>query len=262
MTITTPTPTATHPAGTGSTRARALIARAAIACLIVSALVTQLIYEIQKSQRHTEAYARSIPAVVGDFAGTFTYLTNACLAGAFLIWCIWALRNPERTEPVWLKAMTTGATANVLFVGIFYNSFLRSTTPPDAIMWINETLHTVVPLALIIDMLVGPHRTLRPRYAWASWGIGVVWAFYTLIRGPLAVDRTTGHSGWYPYAFVDPRLLPFGNVGSIAVCLAVLTVIGLIALLHITVQNRRGGLVDLAKRSGSSVPTEPTSGVR
>lgn len=217
----------------------AIVARAAVSGLIIAALVTQLLYEIQKSQTKAEGYARSIPVVVGDFAGTFTYLTNACVSAAFLAWCLWAVRNPVRREPTWMKAMTTGAVANVIFVGVFYNSFLRPTTPPDAIVWINESLHTIVPLALVADMFMGPCRRLQPRHAWVSWGIGVVWAFYTLIRGPHTIDRATGHVGWYPYAFVDPRILPFGDVGSILVCLAVLAVIGTIALVHIKIQNRR-----------------------
>lgn len=59
---------------------RTFLIRAAMAVLITVALGTQLIYEIQKSQRQPEIFARSISTVVGDFIGTFTYLTSACVA--------------------------------------------------------------------------------------------------------------------------------------------------------------------------------------
>lgn len=83
--------------------------------------------------------------------------------------------------------------------------------------WINDVLHRVLPLVLLLDwLLVAMPRRLRADPELIAWWLAfpLVYGIYTLIRGPI-VD-------WYPYPFIDPR--GQGYV-SLVIGLVVLTVV-------------------------------------
>ncbi|MFD3703062.1 Pr6Pr family membrane protein [Nocardia sp. NPDC058658] len=83
--------------------------------------------------------------------------------------------------------------------------------------WINDVLHRIVPLVLLLDWLfVAMAKRLRPTPELVGlWLIfPVAYGVYSLIRGPM-VD-------WYPYPFIDPRVQ--GYV-SLAIGLVVLLVV-------------------------------------
>lgn len=83
--------------------------------------------------------------------------------------------------------------------------------------WINDVMHRILPLVLLLDWLfVTMDRRLRPTPALiGAWLIfPVLYGVYSLIRGPI-VD-------WYPYPFIDPRTQ--GYV-SLAIGLVVLLVV-------------------------------------
>ena len=67
----------------------------------------------------------------------------------------------------------------------------------------------------------------------------IVWAIYTLIRGPFTPNEITGASYWYPYPFLDPHLSPNGyaSVGFYVVMIAIL--IGLVAAFAIYISRRK-----------------------
>ncbi|MFC6012635.1 Pr6Pr family membrane protein [Nocardia lasii] len=83
--------------------------------------------------------------------------------------------------------------------------------------WINDVLHRIVPLVLLLDWLFVPmaarlRATPRLIGLWLIFPVG--YGVYTLIRGPI-VD-------WYPYPFIDPRTQGYG---SLTIGLAVLLVV-------------------------------------
>ncbi|MGY0500458.1 Pr6Pr family membrane protein [Nocardia sp. FBN12] len=66
--------------------------------------------------------------------------------------------------------------------------------------WINDVLHRIVPLVLLLDWLFVPMaKRLRatPELVGLWLIFPVAYGVYSLIRGPI-VD-------WYPYPFIDPR---------------------------------------------------------
>lgn len=84
--------------------------------------------------------------------------------------------------------------------------------------WINDVLHRIVPLVLLLDWLfVAMAARLRPSPELIGlWLIfPVAYGVYSLIRGPI-VD-------WYPYPFIDPR--PPLGVTSMVLGLVVLLVV-------------------------------------
>ena len=67
----------------------------------------------------------------------------------------------------------------------------------------------------------------------------IVWAVYTLIRGPITPNQLTGADYWYPYPFLDPNnsLNGYFSVSFYVILIAV--IIGLVAAAAIWVTRRK-----------------------
>jgi hypothetical protein len=89
-----------------------------------------------------------------------------------------------------------GATVLYLtFVGAAYWLLLRN--DPVAIPWVNDVVHGITPLAVIVDWVFAPPRTRLTAGRASRWLIfPIVYLFYTFIRGPIV--------HWYPYSFISP----------------------------------------------------------
>ncbi|MDZ5079066.1 Pr6Pr family membrane protein [Nesterenkonia sp. HG001] len=154
---------------------------------------------------------RDIGTTIGNFFSYFTILSNSA-AAVFLIWA--GLRHllqgrRIREDPPALAIGLACVTSCTLITGAVYNTLLRhlplpqGTEPPD---WSNEVLHLVVPLFLFADLLLGPRRRALPwRSLWVVVGFPLVWAIYTMVRGPLVTNPESGAPYWYPYPFLDPH---------------------------------------------------------
>lgn len=223
-------------------------ARLGVAALTATALVTQLVYELQKAAVSSNAYGHDPVAVVGDFLGTFTYWTCMLLTAALVLSAATVLRRGR--EPRWMSIVFVACSANVFFVGVFFNLFLRHTIPPDSILWINEVIHVVVPLYALADALLGHHRVVYLLEAVPAAVPGIVWTTYTQVRGPGAIDRATGELGWYAYTFTDPRFVPGGVIGAVTVCAILTAIITGIALCSIAIARR---LRSARERAGSAI---------
>lgn len=96
-----------------------------------------------------------------------------------------------RRRPEWFEVLRAAVTTYMVPTGIVYNMLLRDIELPQGatLAWSDEILHVWGPLYLLIGWLFAPGR-LRLEWKHLLWVIGspLVWAVYTLIRGPLTYD--------------------------------------------------------------------------
>lgn len=173
---------------------------------IVAAVVTQLTV----SMTRTAAAGGDVATVFANFFSFFTILSNV-IAAVVLTWAaIASLRDPAQARSsLGLSAALACAITYMAITGIVYNALLRGITLPqgsEPVPWSNEVLHLVAPLFLLLDLLIGPaRRALRWRVVGVIIAFPLLWVTYTLIRGPLVTNPTTGDPYWYPYPFLNPN---------------------------------------------------------
>lgn len=158
-------------------------------------------------------------APVGDalwrLVGYFTILSNTALA----IVC-GALALPSARHLIGPRGMLSMATA-ILLVGIGYSVALRDVWNPQGWQAVaDHALHDVTPLLFLAIWSLSPHGALGWRDALGAIAAPVAFCLYAFARG--AFD------GWYPYWFIDAKLLSAWQVAGNIVWLLVFT--ALIAL--------------------------------
>lgn len=157
----------------------------------------------------TVAYQFAERAGKGDFspANFFSFFTIQSNLFAAAILLVAGLRADQGGEdsPTW-DLVRGAATVYMATTGVVYGLLLSGYT--DALQtpvpWVNNVLHRVMPLVLVLDWLLLPpaHRIpFRRALLWVVYPLAYL--AYTLIRGP-RVD-------WYPYPFLNPA-----NVGGYA----------------------------------------------
>jgi uncharacterized membrane protein SirB2 len=190
-----------------------------------------------------------LPTVIANFFSYFTILSNLIAVVALVVAGVWMLRTrplrqaqrAESVEPAWLATLLACASTYMIVTGVVYNLLLRN-IPIAGIsdVWTNETLHVVIPLVMLADVLFAPRRRRLP------WGalltavaFPIVWAAYTLIRANLITAPRTGDPWWYPYPFLDPHLQG-GYLGVIAYIVGIAVAIIAVAAAVVWVGRRRG----------------------
>src|SRR5690606_17307947 len=87
--------------------------------------------------------------------------------------------------------------------------------------WSNEVLHVIVPLIMVFDWLFAPGRNTL---SWNVIGVVViypiVWAVFTMVRGPFIFSDAMQRMGWYPYPFLDPGTGGYPSVALYALLIA------------------------------------------
>lgn len=218
--------------------------RLAAAGLGVAAITRQLALSIGNALAAQTPWASHLPTIVTNLFSYFTILSNLMAAVALLIGGIWLLRTRRTTEaePFWLATLLACASTYMIVTGIVYNLLLRS-LPIAGLsdVWTNESLHVVIPLVLLLDVLIAPHRRALPwRTVAVIAAFPVVWAVYTLVRAGLITGPATGDPWWYPYPFLDPHLVPGGYLGVAGYIVGIAAVIVGVGALVVWVGRRRG----------------------
>ena len=215
------------------------VLRVVFAVAVAAAIIAQLAATVSK----TAEGGRSVPIVVTNLFSYFTIDSNALtvvtlLIGAFLL----VARKGD--DPNWFAVLRVCMTTYMATTGIVYNMLLRNvevTAGGEPIPWSNEILHLVGPVYIVLDWLFAPGRTPLPY--WKSIRIVVifpiVWAIYTLIRGPLVPNELTGASYWYPYPFLDPHNSPNGYLSVAFYVILIATIIALVCAAAIWVSRRK-----------------------
>lgn len=160
---------------------------------MLAAIIAQLVRSIER----TIADEGDVGFLLQNFFSFFTIESNVLAVVSFVLGA--ALVALARTETRAVTIFRLVAVTYMTVTLIVYNLLLRGIELPQGqtVPWSNEILHVAGPLLLIADWLLAPGRTrLEWRHVWAVVVFPVLWAAYTLIRGPV-VD-------WYPYPFLDP----------------------------------------------------------
>lgn len=179
------------------------------AALILAAVAHQLIITVTNALEATTPHGSHLPTVLANFASFFTIESNLSAVVALLLAGLWGLRAAEgEREPRGLAILLACASTYMITTGIVYNTLLRGIELPQGatVTWANEMMHLIGPLLLLADVLVAPGRgPLRKRTVAVIAAFPVLWAVYTLVRGPLITSPATGLHYWYPYPFLNPN---------------------------------------------------------
>lgn len=218
--------------------------RLAAAVLAVAALARQLAQTLGNAQSATTEWGQHVPTIVANFFSYFTVLSNIWAVIALVVGAVWMLRTrgSKEPEPRWLAVLFACASTYMIITGIVYNLLLRSISL-DGIgeFWTNETMHVVIPLVMLADVLFAPRRRAL---GWVTiLGAAVfpiLWAVYTLVRANLIIAPLSGLPYWYPYPFLNPNLegASYGTVALYIVGIAV-AIIGVAAFV-VWIGRRRG----------------------
>ncbi|WP_258524583.1 Pr6Pr family membrane protein [Microbacterium sp. SMR1] len=223
--------------------------RLAMAVVILAAVSTQLTVSLTR----TAESGGDVATVFANFFSFFTILSNVIAAVVLATVGVRALigrAGPESS--LGLSAALTCATAYMVITGVVYNALLRGITLPqgsEPVPWSNEVLHLIGPIFLVLDLLIGARRrALRWQVVWVVVAFPLLWVAYTLVRGPLVTNPTTGEPYWYPYPFLNPN--GPGGWGSVAAYVVVIA-IGFVAVGF--------GAVWVTRRRARVLPTEVTA---
>lgn len=196
-----------------------IVAALAIGAAVVGQIVTSLAF--WQSQGLTDIGFR-----LTNFFSFFTIESNVA-ATVVLVMAVGL--TLMKKSPVWFTVLRAVVTTFMVTTGIVYNLLLRGIELPQGatLDWSNEILHLWGPLYMIVDWIFAPGRH---RLEWKHIGtiiaFPMVWAVYTLVRGPLTYDVVTG-GAWYPYPFLNPDLSANGYLSVAFYVILIAAVIGL-----------------------------------
>lgn len=181
------------------------ILRVAAASAGVAAIVGQLITSLDYWPKNG---VTNIALALVNFFSFFTIQSNVAAILVFLIGAaILATRTGD--DPAWFNTLRFCVVTYMVVTGIVYNLLLRGVELPQGatLEWSNEILHVAVPILMLLDWIFTPGRSPVPfRKLWVVVIFPIVWAIYTMVRGPFTPNEVLGESYWYPYPFLNPNL--------------------------------------------------------
>jgi hypothetical protein len=200
-----------------------IVLRIVVAAGIATAAFTQFAHSIgyRASQGATD-----VGFFVQNFFSFFTIDSNLASVVALVIGAVILIVRPGG-DPTWFGVLRGTVVTYMVVTGVVYNLLLRNVPLPQGttVEWANEVLHVVGPIYLLLDWLFAPgRRPLEWRRLWIVVAFPIVWAVYTLIRGPFAIDELTGEP-WYPYPFLNPDI---SANGYLSVAFYVILIAGII----------------------------------
>ena len=211
------------------------VLRFVAAAAIGAAIVGQLVHSIDFRAGQG---ATDVGAFLVNFFSFFTIDSNLLSVVTLLIGGVLLLRG-RGAEPRWFSVLRLTTTTYMTVTLVVYNLLLRNVELPQGttLEWSNEILHVAGPLLVLLDWLLAPGRN---RLDWRHIGVvvvfPVVWAVYTLIRGPLTIEELS-QAPWYPYPFLNPGL-PGNSYGTVAVYV-VLIAVAILAVASVLVLTSR-----------------------
>ena len=189
-----------------------------------------------------DAGTRSVFGSTVVFFSYFTVLTNLLVALALTAPALF----PDSRIGRWTasEGVRAAVAMYIAVVGLIYHTLLDATWNPQGLLvYVNQVLHTVMPIAFVLDWLLfvpkGRLRWIDP-VKWLAYPL--LYGLWTVIHGQLI--------GWYPYWFIDIGALGWERAGvNFAALLAFFLVLGLI----VAAMDR--GLSALGKGDSSVTPS-------
>ena len=181
------------------------VVRVVMAALIIAAIVAQLERSIQNWHKNGLDVGFSLV----NFFSFFTIESNVATVVVLLIGAIFVFARRE--DPHWFTVFRVIIVTYMGVTGVVYNLLLRGVELPQGttVEWSNEVLHVAACVYLVLDWFLAPGRTaLSWRVLRAIVIFPIVWAAYTLIRAPFAIQKDG--TRWYPYPFLNPSLAQEG----------------------------------------------------
>jgi hypothetical protein len=207
------------------------------------AILAAIVFQLAATLGKAADGGRSVPLTALNFFSYFTIDSNSLAVVTLAIGAILLLAR-KGEDARWFAILRLCATTYMVVTGIVYNLLLRNvevTAGAEAIPWSNEVLHLIGPIYLALDWIFAPGRV--PLAYWRSIRavviFPIVWAIYTLIRGPLTPNELTGADYWYPYPFLDPNLSPNGYFSVAFYVILIAMIIGVTAAGAIWVSQRK-----------------------
>ena len=135
-----------------------------------------------------------------NFFSYFTILSNVLV----LLVNLDLARNPAGRQTTLWRVLRLNAVVNISVTGLIAFTLLRRLPEVQALVGLGRLsdtlLHYVVPILTVLGwLLFGPRPRFTIQTVWLSLIFPAMWLVYTLIRGAVVT--------WYPYPFVDLRLI-------------------------------------------------------
>lgn len=140
----------------------------------------------------------------GSFAPVtfFSYFTVESNILGIVVLLIAGLLDP--VSPRW-QLVRGAATLYLLITGVVYALLLAGSDVLRDDRWVNDTLHRIMPVVLVVDWVLAPAGPRISARLIAGWLIfPAVFCGYSLLRGTFV--------NWYPYPFLDPRGQGFASL--------------------------------------------------
>lgn len=133
---------------------------------------------------------------VTNFFSYFTNLSNIFASLVFIVGGLQTLRGRPTTKAHEFFRGT--AVVCMLLVGLVFNTLLLNVDLGSLAPWINNIVHRVMPLVVLIDWYLHPSPFHIPPSRIGLWLIPPgLYLIYSIVRGSLV--------NWYPYPFFDPE---------------------------------------------------------
>lgn len=219
-------------------RALFIVIRILGAAAIVAAMVGQLLTSVDFW--NASGVGDRIGNLFVNFFSFFTIDSNVGTVLVFLIGAVLLIRR-NAADPHWFAVLRASVTSYMAVTGIVYNMLLRGIDVAEGstLGWSNEVLHVVGPLLIVIDWLFAPGRR---RLEWKTIGtiviFPIVWAVYTMVRGPFAYNDIADVPTWYPYPFLNPVNSDEGYVSVAFYVILIAAIIGGVGALVIWASRR------------------------
>ena len=189
-----------------------------------------------------EAGTRSVFGSTVIFFSYFTVLTNVLVALAFTAPAL----IPDSRLGRWTasEGVRAAIAMYIAVVGLIYHLLLDATWNPQGLLfYVNQVLHTVMPIAFVLDWLLfvpkGRLRWIDP-VKWLAYPL--LYGLWTVIHGQLI--------GWYPYWFID-----IGELGWMRSVINFGALLALFLILGLIVAALDRGLSALGKGDSSLTPS-------
>lgn len=150
----------------------------------------------------------------------FSYFTNLANLFAAVVLLVGAVRVVQRRAASATDDRIRGAaTTYMAVVGLVFAALLRNVDLGALLPWVNTVLHTVMPIAVVLEWLYAPPRsTLGARQVLLYQAVPLLYLVYVLGRGAAV--------GWYPYPFLNPAVV--GGYGGVAAYVVGIVVVFLV----------------------------------